>query len=96
MLMQDVSWTNSFKSRNLFAWFPLSCAHRAKTAPGIHRPLKVGTLLNVLSMLGRVLTLAVESGELEKNPCRNLKRLLNRVERQQTEEVSQVDAWSRA
>jgi len=68
----------------------------AKTAPGIHRPLKVGTLLNVLSMLGRVLTLAVESGELEKNPCRNLKRLLNRVERQQTEEVSQVDAWSRA
>ncbi len=67
----------------------------AKTAAGVQRPLKVGTLLNILSMLGRVLALAVEAGELEKNPCRNLKKLLKRVERQQAEVVSQIDSFSR-
>ena len=53
------------------------------------------TLLNILSMLGKVLAMAVERGQLEDNPCRNLKKLLARVGRQQSEEASHVDSWSR-
>lgn len=46
-------------------------------------------------MLSRVFALAIESGHVEKNPCRNLGKLLKKVERQQSDEVSQVDSWSR-
>ena len=53
------------------------------------------TLQNILSVLRRVLTLAVDEGELDRNPCRNLGKLLAKVKRQQSEEVAQVDSWSR-
>jgi integrase len=59
------------------------------------RPLRASTVLNILSVLRRVLALAVENGDLARNPCRNLGRLLAKVERQQSEEVSRVDSWSR-
>jgi integrase len=59
------------------------------------RPLKATTLMNILSVLRRVLSLAVDRGELARNPCRNLVRLLAKVERQQVSEVNRVDSWSR-
>lgn len=46
-------------------------------------------------MLRRVLALAVDNGEIQRNPCRNLGRLLAKVKRQQSEEVEHVSAWSR-
>ncbi len=69
---------------------------REKTAPdsGDH-PLQASTILNVLSVLRRVLALAVENEEVRRNPCRNLGRLLAKVKRQQAQQVSHVDAWSR-
>jgi integrase len=69
---------------------------REKTGEGATpRPLRASTVLNILSVLRRVLALAVENGELDRNPCRNLGRLLGKVKRQQSEEVSRVDSWSR-
>ena len=69
---------------------------RDRTAAGARpRPLKATTLMNILSVLRRVLSLAVERGELARNPCRNLVGLLAKVERQQVTEVKQVDSWSR-
>jgi len=59
------------------------------------KPLRASTVLNILSVLRRVTTLAVDDGELDRNPCRNLGRLLAKVKRQQAEEVEHVDAWSR-
>jgi len=67
---------------------------RAKTEEA-ERPLKASTILNILSVLRRVMALAVDNGELPRNPCRNLGRLLTKVKRQQSEEVEHVNAWSR-
>ena len=58
-------------------------------------PLRVSTLTNILSVLRRVMALAVDDGVIERNPCRNLGRLLAKVRRQQSEEVSRVDSWNR-
>ena len=41
------------------------------------------------------MVLAVDNGDLPRNPCRNLGRLLAKVKRQQSEEVDHVNAWSR-
>jgi integrase len=65
-----------------------------RIAPGVEKPPKASTLLNILSMLGRVLALAVDEGQLERNPCRNLKKLLGRVSRQASSEVDRVSAWT--
>jgi len=59
------------------------------------RPLSPATLTNILSLLRRVLTLAVDEGELQRNPCRNLGRLLTKVRQQRASEVSRVDSWTR-
>jgi integrase len=59
------------------------------------KPLKASTLLNILSLLRRVFALAVEDGDVSRNPCRNLGRLLEKVKRRQSDEVSRVDSWSR-
>ncbi len=58
--------------------------------------LRASTILNILSVLRRVCALAVDDGELARNPCRNLGKLLAKVKRQQADEVAQVDSWSRA
>ncbi len=65
------------------------------TGNASQRPLQVRSIRNILSVLRRVLALAVEEGQLEKNPCRNLSRLLGKVERQQADEIEHVNAWSR-
>ena len=62
---------------------------------GAQKPLAAGTLTNILSLLRRVMALEVDRGELARNPCRNLGRLLSKVKRQQSQEVDHVDAWSR-
>ena len=59
------------------------------------RPLATSTIRNVLSLLRRVMTLAIEAGEIDRNPCRNLGHLLAKVERHRSEEVRHVTAWSR-
>ncbi len=59
------------------------------------RALATSTIRNVLSVLRRVMALAVESDEIDRNPCRNLGHLLSKVERHRAEEVRHVDAWSR-
>jgi hypothetical protein len=43
-----------------------------------------------------VLELAVERGELARNPCRHLGRLLTKVKRQQSTEVAHGNSWTRA
>jgi len=60
------------------------------------RPLAGSTLRNILADLRRALNVAVERGEIQRHPCRNLGRLLSQVERQQSAEAKQADAWSRA
>jgi len=60
------------------------------------RPLAGSTLRNILADLRRALNVAVERGEIQRHPCRNLGRLLAQVERQQSAEAKQADAWSRA
>jgi integrase len=59
------------------------------------KPLSASTLTNILSLLRRVMALSVEAGEIDRNPCRNLGRLLAKVRRQQAREVEHVNAWSR-
>jgi integrase len=67
-----------------------------RTAEGAKpRPLKASTVLNILSVLRRVLALAADDGEIQRNPCRNLGRLLAKVKRRQSSEVEHVNAWSR-
>jgi integrase len=67
-----------------------------KTADGAKpKPLKASTIRNILSVLRRVLALAIDDGVLQRNPCRNLGRLLAKVKRQQSDEVEHVSAWSR-
>jgi integrase len=69
---------------------------REKTNPEANpRPLHASTVQNILSVLRRVLALAVEDGVVDRNPCRNLGKLLVKVKRQQSEEVAHVNAWSR-
>jgi DNA-binding GntR family transcriptional regulator len=62
---------------------------QAKT-DGSTRPLLASTLQNILSVLRRVLELAVEEGHVERNPCRNLGKLLAKVKRRQSTEVQKV------
>jgi integrase len=59
------------------------------------KPLSASTLTNILSLLRRVMALAVDEGAIQRNPCRNLGRLLAKVKRQQAKEVEHVNAWSR-
>jgi integrase len=59
------------------------------------RPLSPKTLHNILALLRRVMALAVDAREIERNPCRNLGRLLAKVKRQQATEVEHVNSWSR-
>ena len=62
---------------------------------GAQKPLAAGTLTNILSLLRRVMALEVDRGELARNPCRNLGRLLSKVKRQQSQEVGHVSSWTR-
>jgi integrase len=66
-----------------------------RKAKSFQKPLSAGTLKNILSTLRHVIGIAVEDGQITKNPCRNLGRLLSKVKRQQSDEVEQVNAWSR-
>ena len=59
------------------------------------RPLKAATLQNILSILRTVLRVAIEDGEIDKNPCRNLGKLLAKIKRQQSQEVQKTDSWNR-
>ena len=61
----------------------------------VKKPLRASTLLNILSVLRRVMGLAVDHGELSKTPCQHLGRLLAKVDRHQSSEVEHVNAWSR-
>jgi len=66
----------------------------AKTT-GAAKPLRASTLTNILSVLRTVMSKAVEHGDLTRNPCHNLGRLLGRVKRQQADEVGHVSSWTR-
>jgi integrase len=69
---------------------------REKTDPALaQKPLQATTVLNILSVLRRVVALALDRGDLSRNPCRNLGRLITKVRRQQSAEVPGVGAWSR-
>jgi len=59
------------------------------------RPLRAVTIRTILSVLRRVMVLAVERGDLARNPLQNLGRLLSKVERQQADQVRQIDSWTR-
>ncbi len=59
------------------------------------KPLRASTLTNILSVLRRVMTLAVEEKQLSRNPCQNLGKLLAKVHRHQSDEVEHVSAWTR-
>ncbi|MCH7644263.1 MAG: site-specific integrase [Myxococcales bacterium] len=61
----------------------------------VEKPLRASTLTNILSVLRRVMTLAVEQGQLSRNPCQNLGKLLAKVRRHQAQEVGRVDSWTR-
>jgi integrase len=67
----------------------------AEKAERVEKPLRASTLTNILSVLRRVMTLAVEQGQLARNPCQNLGKLLAKVRRHQAEEVGRVDSWTR-
>ncbi len=67
----------------------------AENTTGAKKPLRASTLTNILSLLRRVMELAVTNGELTRNPCRNLGRLLAKVDRHQSDEVEHVSAWTR-
>ncbi len=62
---------------------------------GGEKPLKASTLTNILSPLRRVCNLAVDAGEIPRNPLRNMGRHLGKVRRQQASEVETVSAWGR-
>ncbi len=66
-----------------------------KAALDAKKPLSASTLTNILSLLRRVMALAVDEGAIQRNPCRNLGHLLAKVKRQQAREVEHVNAWSR-
>jgi len=78
------------EERHLLQFIAEKTAETAKP-----KPLKASTLTNILSVLRRVMALAVDEGAIQRNPCRNLGRLLTKVKRQQSAEVEHVNAWSR-
>jgi integrase len=53
------------------------------------------TIQTHLSVLRRVLSLAVERGDLDRNPAARLGQLIARVERKGATQVKEVDSWSR-
>lgn len=56
---------------------------------------KPATILNALSLVRRVLNLAVREGLLDRNPANGVGRLISRVARREESEVRMVDAWTR-
>lgn len=60
------------------------------------KPLRASTLRTILSVLRRVMALAVERGDLTRNPCQRMDRLLTKVNRQQAQQVHHVNAWTRS
>jgi integrase len=60
------------------------------------KPLRASTLRMILSVLRRVIAIAVERGDLARNPCQRMDRLLKKVEQQQAQQVNHIDAWTRA
>jgi integrase len=65
---------------------------RAKLDAG-HKP---ATILNALSILRRVLNLAVRDGLVTHNPANGVGRLIARVARSEATAVPEVAAWTRA
>ncbi len=63
----------------------------AKVAAG----QKPATILNALSILRRVLNLALQDGLIAQNPANGVGRLIARVARSKATEVAQVQAWTR-
>ena len=57
--------------------------------------LAPATILNGLSIVRRVLNLAVRDDLIAKNPASGLGKLMQRVDRRVASEVRVVDAWSR-
>jgi integrase len=53
------------------------------------------TIQTHLSVLRRVLSLAVERGDLQRNPAARLGQLISRVQRKGASEAREVDSWSR-
>jgi len=56
---------------------------------------KPATIQNALSILRRVLNLAVREGLIQQNPANGVGRLIARVARSEASEVPQVQAWTR-
>ena len=56
---------------------------------------KPATILNALSIVRRVLNLALQDGAISRNPANGVGRLIARVTRSAAMEVSQIDAWTR-
>ena len=59
------------------------------------KPMSVSGLAHNLSILRRVMTLAVRAGHARQNPCQHLGKHLAKVKRHRADEVHQVDAWNR-
>jgi len=53
------------------------------------------TIQNALSIVRRVLNLAVQDGTLARNPANGVGRLIARVARSSAAEVAQVESWTR-
>jgi len=56
---------------------------------------KPATMLNALSIVRRVLNLAVRDGLIARNPANGIGRLIARVARREDSEVTVADAWTR-
>ena len=65
---------------------------RAKLDAG-QRP---ATIQNALSIVRRVLNLAIRDGLVVRNPANGIGRLIASVARREDHEVSVADAWTRA
>jgi integrase len=57
---------------------------------------KPATIQNALSILRRVLNLAVQEGLIQQNPANGVGRLIAQVARSEAAEVAQVQSWTRA
>ncbi len=55
---------------------------------------KAPTILTALSVLRRVLNLAIQEGEIARNPANGVGRLIERVGRSEASEVQKTDAWT--
>jgi len=64
---------------------------RAKVEAG-HKP---ATILNALSIVRRVLNLAIRDGQIQQNPANGIGRLISKVARREDAEVQVVEAWTR-